>query len=247
MDDLSRQAILARSDEKAFENLVRENKNFIKKVAYNTVHRFVTESDDEWSVALLAFHEAVRHYDVGKGEFAAFSGMVIKRRLMDYMTSENRHGAEMTVEPGILAGDRDDLEDLTALQSETLKGARRQAERLGGDYASPESSPVKDEIDAMQQVLSGYGFSFFDLAESSPKAEKTKKMCGQIIGFLSGDPVLMRKMRSTGTLPVKEILEKIKVPRKITERHRKYIIASAEILGGDYPLLGQYLEGLFKP
>ena len=39
----------------------------------------------------------------------------------------------------------------------------------------PGSSAVKDEIDAMQQILHAYGFSFFELAECSPKAEKTNE------------------------------------------------------------------------
>jgi len=32
------------------------------------------------------------------------------------------------------------------------------------------------------------------------------------------------------------------VPRKIIERHRKYIIAATEIVGGDYPHLSQYMS-----
>jgi RNA polymerase sigma factor len=32
------------------------------------------------------------------------------------------------------------------------------------------------------------------------------------------------------------------VPRKILERHRKYIIAAIEILSGEYPYLADYLR-----
>jgi RNA polymerase sigma factor len=32
------------------------------------------------------------------------------------------------------------------------------------------------------------------------------------------------------------------VPRKILERHRKYIVAAIEILSGEYPYLAEYLR-----
>jgi len=43
-------------------------------------------------------------------------------------------------------------------------------------------------------------------------------------------------------LPIKDIESCEKLPRKILERHRKYIIAGAEILKGDYPILSGYLK-----
>ena len=43
---------------------------------------------------------------------------------------------------------------------------------------------AREEIAQMQSVLKEYGFSFFDLAESSPKAEKTKKSCARAIRCL---------------------------------------------------------------
>ena len=63
MDDLSKKAVLAKDDDAAFELLVKENKSFILSCAYEKCHHFITRSDDEWSIALMAFHEAVRGYD----------------------------------------------------------------------------------------------------------------------------------------------------------------------------------------
>ncbi|MBP7348788.1 MAG: hypothetical protein KA965_08915, partial [Butyrivibrio sp.] len=47
-------------------------------------------------------------------------------------------------------------------------------------------------------------------------------------------------------LPVNEILVRAKVSRKMIDRHRKYLIATAMILDGDYPGLSEYLTFL-KP
>ncbi len=43
-------------------------------------------------------------------------------------------------------------------------------------------------------------------------------------------------------MPVTLIEKNSKVPRKILERHRKYIIAAAEIMTGDYPCLAGYMR-----
>ena len=49
------------------ERLLAENELFILHTAQKTVGRRITRSDDEWSIALSAFWEAVQHYDPGKG------------------------------------------------------------------------------------------------------------------------------------------------------------------------------------
>ena len=43
-----------------------------------------------------------------------------------------------------------------------------------------------------------------------------------------------------------ELAKKAGVHKKILERHRKYIIAAAEILNGEYPLLAEYMNYIRK-
>ena len=71
----------AKADEKQLETLIKDHKNFILANAYKMTGHYVTENDDEWSVGLIAFHEAVRTFDEGKGDFHAFAALVIKRRI----------------------------------------------------------------------------------------------------------------------------------------------------------------------
>jgi RNA polymerase sigma factor len=59
-------------------------------------------------------------------------------------------------------------------------------------------------------------------------------------------PLLISNMRTTGLLPVKIIEKNSQVPRKILERHRKYIVTAVEILSGDYPQLSEYMEYIRK-
>ena len=101
---------------------------------------------------------------------------------------------------------------------------------------------IRDEIEAVQQLLGRYGFSFFDLTECSPKAEKTKTVCAKAVVALLKNPELFRKMQEGRSLPMKELLKLTGLPKKVVERHRRYIIAAAEIMNGEYPLLKEYME-----
>ena len=188
---------------------------------------------------MIAFHEAVKSYEPSKGDFKALAATVIRRRLVDYGRSEARHANEIYVEPQTMDGDIDE-ENPTSLQLEIRqKEAELSAASSGG---SPAGSAVRDEIEAVQELLSAYGFSFFDLADCSPKAEKTKKQCAKAVVTLLGEAELFAKMQNSRTLPGKELLRASGVPKKILERHRKYIIAAAEILNGEYPLLAEYMN-----
>ena len=243
-EDTSREAIEAKNDEAFLNKFIQKNKRFILASAYKALGRFVTENDDEYSIALIAFHEAVKSYEKEKGDFNAFASLVIKRRLYDYKKSEKRFLGEVSVEPSAMGGDVDEDAPDMALHLEVRK---KEAELSEQDTRfRPDVNPVKEEIEALQDLLSGYGFSFFDLTECSPKAEKTKKACAAAVAYMLGSDALVQKMRATRSLPAKEIMEKTKVPQKILERHRKYIIAAIEILNGEYPLLAEYMSYIRK-
>lgn len=238
MDDLRDQVLAAKRDDGRFGLLVEENKKWILQCAAQAVHHYVTDSDDEWSIALMAFSEAVQSYDESKGSFRALASVIIRRRLTDYLRSEGKHSPEITVMPGAFEG---------ALEEEEAAGVNlhvQQAVNAASLRASADDSAerAKEEIAEMQEILHEYGFSFFDLAESSPKAEKTKRSCAQAIRTMIASAILMAKMRLKRLLPIKELSEESGIVRKILDRHRRYIIAGAEIMDGDFPILASYLK-----
>ena len=218
--ETDRSALAAKTDEQALNNLIETQKSWILKVCSDVTHRYITDSDDEWSTALLAFHEAVQSYDESKGTFLAFASVVIRRRLLDDIRSQWRHKGEIHVLEG-------ELEEEPDRSIDTAQAAR-------------------EEIAAAQAILKPYGFSFFDLAESSPKAEKTKAACCNAVIALLKDGELLDKMRKNKALPMKELEKASGVARKILDRHRRYIIAAAEILSGEYPVLAEYLGYIRK-
>ena len=237
MADLSLDAMQARNDEILLNNFIESNRHFILASAYRAVGHFVTESDDEYSIALMAFHEAVTSYNVTKGIFHSFAALVIKRRLYDYMRSNARFSEEISVDPGAM---NDEIEEEHPQKSLQMEIRRKEAELARQNTSVvPGDNPIRDEIEAVQDILVHYGFSFFDLAQCSPRTDKTKKACAEAVAYMLEHESLIRKMRAKRTLPVKELKEGAGISRKILERHRKYIIAAIEILNGEYPLLAE--------
>ena len=59
MSELTVKIQNAQGSNDALEKLITEYQSFILACASRTVNHFVTKSDDEWSVALIAFNEAV--------------------------------------------------------------------------------------------------------------------------------------------------------------------------------------------
>ncbi len=229
-----------KKDESLYSQFIEDHKRFILASACKAVGHFVTESDDAYSVALIAFHEAADSYEENKGDFHAFAALVIKRRIYDHIKSEARFNHEIAVDPGAMDGDVEDETSETAIHLEV----RKKEAQLSDEYTEnrPGTNSMRDEIDAVQQIFRKYGFSFSDLKACSPKAEKTKKACAQAVIILLKNEELFTKMRSQKMLPIKEIREICAIPRKILDRHRKFIIASAEIMKGEYPLLGEYMR-----
>lgn len=221
----------AKYSEDALTQLVYENNGFILRCASKTCKRFITESDDEYEVALVAFCEAVRTYDAGIGGFNGFAALVIRRRLMDYFDSSSRHAAEVSAGSAMTWDEDASAGVIAEVQQKLVTTANHSG-----------SVTIRDEIDALGDVLAEYGFSFFDLAEASPRAAKTKRHCARAVNWMLALAERVLNMRKTRSLPVAAISKALEIARKIIERHRRYIIAATEILDGDYPHLAEYMD-----
>ena len=73
------------------------------------------------------------------------------------------------------------------------------------------------------------------------KTKKQNRPAQRLLCFAKNPP-LLRGIRVSGYLPLKIIENNTNVPRKVLERHRKYIIAAVEMLSGEFPYLAEYLQ-----
>lgn len=235
MEDLIKILREAKTDERKMESLIERNNLFILKCASDASQRYISKSDDEWSVALTAFSQAIHDYQLERGGFPSFAELVIRRRLVDYFRNQARHQAEILASPEIFESGPLEESPQPALQAAISK-------RL----SLSEPGDLRLEIETASRTFSRYGFSFFDLASCSPKAQKTKTACAKAVACLLKNPLLLSDLRSSRQLPIKVIEKNTQIPRKILDRHRKYIIAAAEVLSGEYPGLAEYMRFIRK-
>lgn len=229
MKDLNKRVMSAASDSEELTSLIEEYQNFIIATASKASRRYITKSDDEWSISLSAFSQAVKAYSLEKGNFLSFAELVIRRRLIDYNRQQKNNINETLIDPAILS-DNNNIES-PGIQNQIIS-----------KVSSSQDNSLKYEIEAANSVFAKYGFSFFDLTTCSPKAKKTRTACAKVVAYIIKTPIILEQLRSSKILPIKTIQNNSGIPRKIIERHRKYIIAAVEVLTGNYPYLAEYLR-----
>ena len=234
-NQINRIALSAARDSRLREVLINDNEQTILKTASSVSHRYVTKSDDEWSVALGAFSKAIDVYKTEKGDFLPFAKMIIKRDLVDHYRKTSSGVAEIPIAPGIMEGDRYSEEDSDGVYLTLVEKSKESAD-----------TSMKDEIISANEMLKDYGFRFYDLTECSPQQDKTRKECGSAIRYMLEHEELTEELERTRKLPIKALNLGSGVSRKTLDRYRKYIIMAVLILKGDYPHIAQYLKYVRK-
>ena len=240
MNDLSKAALLAKEDSDFRQNFIGDNEDLILRLAYKAVGSYVTTSDDNYSIALIAFNEAIDSYDESKGSFTSFASLVIKRRIFD---EYRKNKGELPVNPSSFEaygdeGDVDSLDNNVTSKMNALSNEKHaEIDRL---------TAMREEIESATELLSFYGFTFYELTDCSPKSTATKAACKDAVVCMLKPGDLYDKMKESKLLPIKELETRTGVKRKTLERHRKYIMAVSELLHADLPHLGEYLIDIKK-
>lgn len=98
------------------EEFIQNHKPFIIKISSNICKRYLTWGhDDELSIALVAFNEAIDSFKPNdEASFYGFAKTVITRRLIDYFRKESKHQV-LSLTP--LEADKNDLYDYDSASS----------------------------------------------------------------------------------------------------------------------------------
>ena len=96
--------------------IIEEYMPLILKTISETTGRYVSiENDEEFSVGLLAFTEAVERYDEEKGIFSSFAKLVISSRVKNHIIKEKKNNINISfdelAEMGIEIEGKDESEE----------------------------------------------------------------------------------------------------------------------------------------
>ncbi|MBO8170145.1 MAG: RNA polymerase sigma-I factor [Thermoanaerobacteraceae bacterium] len=173
------------------------------------------KNDDELSIGLIAFNEAIDNFELHKGmKFWNYARMVIHRRLIDYFRREARWKQRAVVS----------LEDEDVM----VKQETRQSwESFMREESSRELAAM---VASFQESLAEFKISLDALIKSSPKHRDTKINLMKTALTIKENPELLQKLMRKKRLPIKELRKLTGQSRKVLESGRKYIIALVLIL-----------------
>jgi RNA polymerase sigma factor len=219
-----------KNDDEQINLLIEEYKPFIAATVERVTGRYVEYGrDDELSIAMIAFVEAIKSYDRLKGNFLAFSQNVIKRRIIDYFRKEKKHN--ITVPINDYTGDEEN------------EGIDLSIGKSLDEYSKEEVSEYRRlELEQLKSELGVWGISFSELINVSPKHNKTRSMYSDIAKFILSQENLLSQIMHKKLLPISEIEKNLSIPRKTIERGRKYIITVLIICNGDYEFIRDYIN-----
>ncbi|MBX6394119.1 MAG: RNA polymerase sigma factor SigI [Alicyclobacillaceae bacterium] len=214
------------------DQILRQYLPFVAKSASRASSRYISRGeDDEFSIALAAFNEAIDRYDDTRGSsFLGFADTVIRRRLIDYFRSK-----EMRVRDIPMAEfEVEDENEHTYNRIEIQKSLE--------SYRIHEAEVArKEEIERYCAWLAEFGITLEELVDLSPKHADARWNAVQVAKVIASNPKFTEYLIQKKSLPLKELMQEVQVSRKTLERQRKYIIAIALILIGDFEMLREYI------
>lgn len=203
--------------------LIESHMPFIIKTVSKTTKRYVSiENDEELSIALLAFDEAVKKYTEDKGPFLPFAQLVITSRLKNYFKKESSKYLKVSLE---------NLEEEGIQLSDELKNP------------IDDKTLLIEEIELLKKEINSFGFTLDDLADEAPKHSDTRNNAMSLSRRVSKDEPLTDFMFEKKRLPIKQISLKYTVTEKIIKGSKKFIITGIIIFYKNFRNLTLWVKG----
>ncbi len=234
---LEETVLAIQSGDQALQNeLIHQYKPFIAKTVSSVCKRYISETDDEFSIGLIAFNEAIQKYSSDKGSsLLSFAEVIIKRRVIDYIRQQIKH-QNLSMDANGLEENEDEVSQSSLEANMSLEEYHKQTD----------DELRKQEIIRFSKLLTEFDLSFKDLVENSPKHADARKNAMLVAVEIVSNEEIKRILVEKKRLPIKQIENSVSVSRKTIERNRKYIIAIALILMNDYLYLQDYIKGVLE-
>ena len=219
----------AKEDSDAADQFIQQYLPFIRSETAKFVgaapdHRH----EDELSIAMLAFYEAILGYAKSRGAFLPYAARAIRNRLIDYTRKERRHQNLVSLHTPNREEDERTLEDTLPTENDIL-----------ADYDLRQAS--QQEIAEFGRQLAQFGLTFSQVAENSPKQDRTLDACHRVLDFARRSPALLDRFLETRRLPMKELAQGSGVDKKTMERHRAYLVAILLAFTNGYEIIRGHL------
>lgn len=195
-------------DKEKINLLIEDYQPFILNTISNLKNEYIqVENDEEFSIGLMAFTEAMQRYDQSKGSFLSYAQLVINSRIKTFWKNEqkNKHHS------------------IDELENSTLNSIN-----------SHEEINLKEEISLFEEELKIFGIDFDDLIDNSPKHIDTRERAVDIAVKTSSKEDLVSHLYEKKRLPITKISESFLVSVKIIKKSKLFITATIIAIVNNY-------------
>jgi RNA polymerase sigma factor len=213
----------------AREKIIRHYQPYIINTVGRTSGRFLTWSDEEASIGLLAFNRAIDTYKPSGGRtFLSYTYLLINRDLIDYFRKEKKEGNNLL----LVAQEKD--------TSANLIDVKKSMESYQQDT---ETTDLIEEILEFSEVLKQFDIEFEDLEKYTPKHRDTRERLIEMANTLLNYSDLIEEFSRKKRLPVKAFLNKTSYSLKTIERNRNYLVTIIVLrLHPEWRHLSEYIQ-----
>ncbi|MCT2536641.1 RNA polymerase subunit sigma [Aquibacillus koreensis] len=203
--------LAASGDELARERLITHYKAYVINVVGQVCKRYISWSDEESSIGLIALNRAIDTYEMdAKKSFLNYVYLLVKRELIDYFRRESK-----TKHIPIEVESTDDESSINLYESE---------KSMDSYHQTVQKTELVEEILEFSQILHTFGIQLEELEHVSPTHQKTKAMLLEIADVFIQSPELVDFFLKKKRFPTTTFVKQFGYRRKTVERHRKYII-----------------------
>lgn len=221
----------AKTDSQKADLLISDYMPFIRSETAKFLKRAPEPSDDELSIAMFAFYEAISSYAEARGAFLSFAALQIKNRLIDNYRRERRNFGQISLD----TPDEDQnslLETIPDTHDVYEEAEIREATRA--------------EIAELSAQMLDFGVSMHDVADNSPQQERTLVTCQKAIAYARSHPDILADFLRTKRVPLGKLAKGAGVERKSLERHRRYLVAVLLICTNGYEILRGHIMQVLR-
>ncbi|WP_425464020.1 RNA polymerase sigma-I factor [Oceanobacillus piezotolerans] len=225
--------LLAQNGDKDTQDyLIRNYQPFIAKTISEVCKRYIDQTrDEEFSIGLTAFNEAIFSFNSEKGSsFLSFAKLVIKRKIIDYIRANKKIPQVVSLDENYDNEQMENPAEITVSKEKYMEKRHRME--------------LREEILAYKEKLKEYKLSLDELTVISPKHRDARDSAVKAARILYMDTEMRNSVVRKKKLPIKELLKKVEVSKKTLERNRKYILAIFIVLNENYMYLKEYLKGV---
>lgn len=183
--------------------LVEQNLPFIIRTVSTMTGRYVSvQQDEEFSIALRAFAEAVERFDETRGSFLPYAALVMRSRLMTYLEQERRRQRE-------------------ELSLEAMEEAGTEL----ADQKTQESD-LRMEIRIYREELQKFGLTLEELADHAPSHRDTRRCAIAAAERAAGEEAIVRRTYEKKKLPVRAVAVLCGLSEKVVKTSRVFILGT---------------------